>query len=246
MYTHLIITRFNLDFSTIPSSDPCYSGYQRTAVWDKSREDHRLYLLENITGQTILSQTNKNFRWLLACNPNTSPELRHKLELLSQKIGFTPYFIEPWLENIANVGKNLCQKSGHDFLITTRLDADDGISTDFVALVQEEFCKQDFEFISFNLGLQKNLEDSEAFPFCYWGKSTYNNFKSLIERADNPKTVYCATLGIDCPTVRTINNIHPVWLKILHGDNVATAHVDYPKNGENNELEAWFITKNGG
>jgi len=236
-YKHIIITRFNLDFSKMPSYDPSYAGYQRTAVWDKNREDHRLRLLEDIPGQCILSQSNKNFEWVLACNPHTSSELKHRLDLLSKKIGFIPCYAEDGIKHVAGMGKN------HKFLITTRLDADDGISTDFVDLVQQEFSEQEFQFINFNIGFQKKLGDKKSFLAHY----DYNPFQSLVEISTNPKTIFCVQhhLSYTVGKVRAIQNTHPVWLQVIHEDNIANPLMDYEQHKEYGDLKKWFCLGEG-
>lgn len=203
-YTHFILTRFNVK--------NFYHCEEPTDEWLKGRLDlFRTYCLPSFE-----RQTNKNFRWLVFVD-SESPEW-----FLSEIFGLSAGSFEvvpvAGAFNKSFVAAAVATRLTSPFLITTRVDNDDAIATDFVEAVQACFDFQDFEFINLVNGIQFSSNRAYLRPY------TKNPFLSLVEHVESraPSTVYVEHhyRVQEKGPIRNVRTSHPMWLQVIHGGNV--------------------------
>ena len=105
----IILTRYNIPFST-----------WKHLLNDEWME-HRFQIFDNICYPSMEGQTNKDFIWLLFCNPATKDKWKRKIN------GYrliTPVYCD-WPDRAKYINR---YAGDADILITTRLDNDDALN----------------------------------------------------------------------------------------------------------------------
>jgi len=226
LYQHFILTRFN-----------AYWPGKKTAPdrgIDEEWLSHRMKIFKKITIPSIESQSCDNFVWLVKCHHLTPQWARDELNKHST--------IVPIYDDVPQSCKNFCLtrvphtkikemegiKTQHfkkyinkyltsEFIITTRLDSDDGLSRTHVETIQDAFDKQAFTFIDFFNGA--SIKNNVFFKFCEEGDHPRpSNFVSLIEKSKNFRTVLYVAHPKAKPCTYLNNDIG--WLECHHDKNI--------------------------
>src|SRR5258708_1463100 len=138
MYRHLLLTRFNVKLSWLGS---------RKLGDDWLR--HRCSIFERVTLPCVRGQTNRNFTWLIFVDSETSTAFKSRISGYCKDSLLRPVFVTGNF-NLATVQSSVAPFGiGREFLITTRLDTDDGVCRTFVEVIQKHFSQQAFEFLNF-------------------------------------------------------------------------------------------------
>ncbi|GGF17097.1 glycosyltransferase [Flavobacterium limi] len=180
MFEHYLITRFNLKN---PNWDVTKNNEE--LLTDEWMED-RMWLFENFCLPSVKAQSNKNFTWLLYLDTTTAEKYKTKItDLTSATENIKLFFINGMNEFYPEIQK--ATTSEKPYLITTRIDNDDVISKYFIDEVQKKFASQDFLAIDVIKGYSLQIK-----PIYILGKKehVFNPFISLIEKNENPKTVW--------------------------------------------------------
>jgi hypothetical protein len=204
-FKHFVLTRFNV---------AGVKGLERGL--DLPWLEHRFDLFDQFCFPSVRGQVCQNFTWIVLCDSRTPATFRQRLEALSRWPNFVPVFADDVRHDFVNRVIASRLPATTRFLITTRLDNDDAISTDLVRIVQEQFREQELEFINFVDG------------YCWHRGRLYaqthlsNQFLSLIEPVDQFKTVWTVEhlLARQHGSVMQIFG-KPAWLQVVHGQNVA-------------------------
>ena len=137
--------------------------------------------------------------------------------------------------NLEFIEENASDKK---FLITSRIDNDDCIHKDFINEIQKQFNEQDFLAIDTINGYTLQVE-----PSFILGKKEhiFNPFISLIERNDNPKTVWHYVHNMWKKEPRLIHLTEKrLWLSIIHGKNKVNEFDGYG-NIKWNDINSDFV-----
>lgn len=203
---HVLITRFNL-----PSE-----GAERLIRAREGWLQDRVQLFERHTVPTVRAQTAKNFRWIVYFDTESPEWLISRLRPLIDSRLFFPIFREAvgWLD----VREDAREVSGAlgDILITTNLDNDDAIATDFVERLQGAAQPGIREAIFLSHGLIR----SGGRVFLRVDRN--NAFCSVAEPWDDAQTAWRdwhILLGKHMPT-RVVGG-QPAWLQVIHTRNVS-------------------------
>jgi Putative rhamnosyl transferase len=214
-FTHLLLTRFNTAIDFAQSAKRLETDWLRA----------RLALFERYCLPSVAGQRGAKFRWLVFFDA-ASPEW-----FKAQISNFAPLLKPIYVDGPASDGVIARQviESGlvtSPYLVTTRLDNDDALARDHLATVQQSFCYQDREFVTFPLGLQLFHRHLYA---VYWAA---NPFLSLIEKVGEDNhitTVFCVAHD----RVEGDNKLRKVlrshqWLQVLHDSNCANRLRGWP------------------
>ena len=230
-FQHDLITRFNItvkfecprrdgDKPENPSLDPEYL---------KARFD----LFEAYTVPSVAHQTKKDFSWIVLFHRDTPDVFKKRIEAIKSRCeNFIPLYLddEQSLHFVSVMDDFIAQHCWGDHVLTSRLDNDDAISTDYIEAVQS--CVQNHGpgtyIISMEYGLQYDVKMKLAYRYLYRA----NHFLSMLTPLSaEKKTVYSFnhafldTYDID---VQYIQGTHAYWAEIIHASNYSNDLALYP------------------
>jgi hypothetical protein len=213
MFDHYLITRFNL---RNPKWDVTKNN--ETLLTDDWMED-RMWLFENFCFPSVTAQSSKNFTWLLYLDITTKTIFKQRLEALVA--GFDNvkvFYIDGMPSFYPEIKKYITAHSSNlPYLITSRIDNDDCIHRDFIAEVQKRFKSQQYQAIDVIKGYSLQIK-----PDFLLGKKEhiFNPFISLIERNDDPKTVWFNDHNLWKKETRITQVTNKrLWMSIIHEKN---------------------------
>jgi len=210
-FAHVILTRFNL----------ATPGRESTLRNQQGWLAGRFELFERYCLPSVAAQTLRDFRWIVYFDEDTPAEFRARIEACRAVAGFHPYFTplfpgERWgisaREVLAAEGR------AAPWLLSTRLDNDDGLAVDFVARLQAAVAAAARRRAAFNLTNGVVFDGRRAYALSH----PSNAFASLLETWDGARTVsdyqhmHLAEQG---PVIQVAGP--PGWLQVVHGGNVS-------------------------
>lgn len=205
--THLVLTRFNVRMQIYGHRDE---------DWLRDRMDlFRTYCLP-----TLATQATTSFRWLIFIDAQSPSWLREELaEILPENATVVPVdglFTGEW------AAQQAASRTTTRWLVTTRVDNDDALARDFITTIQGEVSERR-ELINLVDGAQYCNGRVYRRPY------TQNPFITLVEDLDaGPAVGVFARRHFEIGQVAPVRNVrtsHPMWLQIVHADNVLTAVV---------------------
>jgi hypothetical protein len=219
MFKHFIVTRFNLS-----KSDWTLSKTNKSVLTEEWYVN-RFNLFSEYCYHSVKHQSNKNFEWLVFFDINTPEIYLDKIESYKSDFkNFKPFFIDGQ-KNFNSVLTEYIGKHSEAYVITSGLDNDDCISNTFVASVQEKFNQQDFLYVDYINGLTLQINSNVKL-----GKKLhlYNPFASLIEKNDNPKTIYHRE-HMHWKKEKKAMRIEDeaIWCSIIHNENMVNEYTGY-------------------
>ncbi|UCG35576.1 MAG: hypothetical protein JSW17_01900 [Candidatus Omnitrophota bacterium] len=222
-FNHFLITRFNVISSE--GFDQKYPA-DRNIIYGSRYLQYRFDLFDKYCYPTVRAQSAKNFKWIVFFGFLT-PEIFHKkIKEYAKWPNFIPVYIDEFNIEILKKINNEYKTGNPQFLITTRLDSDDGICNDYLQMVQDNFKEQSFQIINFYWGYYL----SHPIGKLYLRGRVDSTFLSLIEKTDRAETVWLRNIahyrlhGIYKPQGLMKNIIlkdKPAWVVVFHGRNLA-------------------------
>jgi hypothetical protein len=221
---HYLITEWNVDMIDMD--------------WLTERQK----LFEDITLPSVMSQTNKDFEWILVSDARTPDEFKEVLDSYPATVFYFNFENHDWespdfegggvhakkelmqrsidLEYIAKPLRDYIGTQDTDYVITSRLDNDDGISIDHIDKIQR-FAKQHWTGERFWLNLVRGLKynHGDVFPV----NSAHSPFISFVEPPEGLLTTYqvCHTEAQSTEyNVVQVREGKPTWLQVIHGGNL--------------------------
>lgn len=213
-FSHFIITRFNVNIYP--------SDFQ--ARLENAWLSMRLDLFQKYCFPSVRAQTNQDFTWLVLFDEKTPDMYKRIIEAYAKYENFVPLYCGAYDQVMPRTVEYMQQAAPDaEWLLTTRLDNDDALSTKFVhcvhevvhSLSEEHLKPSDTLYINFPNGLQ--LYEGDFYDF----EDATNAFVSFIERRHDPHTVF----WIDHPSIHKVAPVmqattHPLWLQNVHGTNM--------------------------
>lgn len=221
-FSHFILTRFNI---RLWSKDKNRQSTQ-TEEWLKQRFD----LFETYCLPSIQRQTRKNFKWIVLFDLDTPAFYKKKIveyqkECEHLKPCFVSaedgrYFVRIFKENIVQEVKV------GDLLITTYLDNDDALRSDYVEEVQKlASTVYNKTFIVFKYGLQYFVQLNIATRVPYKN----NHFMSFVERYTSYSVIrtvfgYGSHINVGhykgTDVLRVDDKKKAMWIEVIHETNM--------------------------
>ncbi|WP_197429323.1 glycosyltransferase [Winogradskyella endarachnes] len=236
VYKHFLITRFNL-------RNPKWVADKKNApILTDQWHDNRFKLFNDFCFESVNNQTNKNFQWLVFFDTTTPQKYRDIIDSFKSRMdNFYPIYIDGMDLYLPSI-KDYISNFNEEYIITSRLDNDDCISKYYIEEVQKRFNKQHFMAIDFIDGYSLQIK-----PNVKIGKriDQYSPFISLIEKNDNPKTVWSASHSHwkrekNVQFVRHVN----LWTAVSHLENKVNGFGGYGKVNIDDYLNTFIISKN--
>lgn len=219
MFKHYIITRFNLrkaDWTTTKSN---------SAVLTDEWMTNRMELFENFCFPSVKAQTNLDFEWWVFFDTTTDEKFKKRIaELAASFENFKPVYVDGMDAFVPSILEKLSTVDS-EYLITSRIDNDDSIHEDFVNEVQKQFKQQTYQALDFVDGYALQIAPETRIGL---KRQSFNPFISLIEKNENPKTVWekgHTDWKRESRIKRITNN--RIWLQIVHLENKVNAFVAY-------------------
>jgi hypothetical protein len=214
--THILLTRFNTAVDYAPTSRGIEDAWLRA----------RISLFEQYCLPSVIRQSSRNFSWLVFCDARSPAWFRAVISAYGSIL--TPIYMEGPATDEAIA--SAVQKTGlvnTPYLMTTRLDNDDAIGCDYVALAQKTFQRQSRQFLLFPFGLQSFRGQLYN---VYWRA---NPFLTLIEKV-RPDGAFTTVLCVPHDKIRSTGQVRelyaaPQWLQVLHGGNLLNSLRGWPR-----------------
>ncbi|NOY47953.1 MAG: hypothetical protein GXO84_07120 [Chlorobi bacterium] len=221
MFVHFLITRFNL------RKDDWVTSKKNKVVLTDEWHKNRFELFDNYCFPSVNSQTNQNFQWLVFFDTTTPQKYKEHIATLEKKMhNFKPIFVDGMEAFLPSI-KSYIENYNEDYLITSRLDNDDCISKFYIDEIQKKFNNQDYLALDYINGY--TIQTSPSIKI---GKrlDQYNPFITLIEKNENPKTVW----HMRHSHWKKENNIiqikdTKIWTSIIHEENKVNEFLGYGK-----------------
>ncbi len=223
-YTHLLLTRFNLDYSNQDG---------KPYICDENWHQQRFKIFMNYTLPSVQGQSSKKFKWIIFFNENLASVYMDKInEILHKMPGIQFIYVRPEEDHIKLLHQYIRDYVTSQFLLTTRLDNDDVISIGLIKEVQRFFhlnaenTRDKGYIINASNGYQKEL----IFPFRKSMIQNYNYspFISLISKRSDS---YGFRTVLDKPhhewnnLLTTLETDMIGWTQLIHEHNLAN-HVN--------------------
>jgi N-acetylglucosaminyl-diphospho-decaprenol L-rhamnosyltransferase len=204
---HVLLTRFNL-----PSVGP-ESVIRGQNGWLRER----VGLFDEYCAPSVRNQTSRNFSWIIYFDPESPDWLRERISVYQAEGLFRPIFraTVSHEELLADI-RSTVGPAPAGTLITTNLDNDDGLASDFVERLQSVVAPHSRAALYLVNGLIGSQGD------LFLRHDPNNAFCSVRESWADP--VACWTdqhplLGRHMPVVEIGGA--PGWLQVVHGSNVS-------------------------
>ena len=203
---HVILTRFNL---------PSEGNESLVRARDGWLSD-RVVLFERYCLPSVRAQSCRNFRWIIYFDPESPDWLKARLEEWREN-----EFLHPIVWATVSRDEMVSDLVGvvgepGSALITTNLDNDDGLATDFIERLQAEYCPEAKTALYLTNGLIKRGDR------VYLRTDKDNAFCSVREDWSDPVGCW-ATPHNHLHRIMATRPIggEPAWLQVVHGANVS-------------------------
>ena len=183
--------------------------------------EERLRLFRTYCVPSMAGQTSEEYEWLILCDQTTDPEFVKRVEesrslvpqlrvlYTSKHGGGIPDVVSPTV------------KPDTELLVTTRLDGDDALHTETVAVVQEyasAFARSSNRtwLLNFPWGYRYDEGDRRLYEV-YW---MYSPFSSLFEKLRAGKrfeNVYRNHHRLHLFSSAHFDHSLPAWMQVIHG-----------------------------
>lgn len=218
-FKHIIITRFNLP-----------------KRWDKDKKgneilnnawlEERFELFENFCVPSIVEQTCKNFEWWVYFDENTGSIFKKRIASIER---IYPVFKPRYEKSYDNFERNMpaniyeiLKKEDTDWLITTRLDNDDMLAKDTIAILQKKISYTNDCLLEIPWGYTLEL-NSKPKPKLRKVKLELNPFISYVEKIEKERLIK-SVYFYEHTEWKGINSIlvseKPQWAQIIHEKNL--------------------------
>jgi hypothetical protein len=208
-FTHIVLTRYFTRFSV--------SANDVTEVLspDHNWLDDRLQKFQTYCFPSVIAQSVQNFIWLIYFDVNTPIDYLDKIRAMVGSrnniriVVCTSFDAESRTKSILEA-----MNPRTKWLLTTRLDTDDGWNRDFVSVLQSNLRFNSRHFLNFPVGIL--LYDDKTFLY----RHRSNAFISLLEPTDEFLTVYCEQ-HVYAERIAPISQLpeFPAFLQVIHRNN---------------------------
>ncbi len=222
-FEHLLITRFNVPIV----------GWEKDKAGSETLSEawmrHRLELFRRFCIPTIAGQSEKNFKWLIYTDTYTDDFAIEEIQKAIQTIKAASIRFVPDFNQLLNDLKLLILHSQCSYVISSRVDNDDGLGKNYIREVQKHFIERDKTIINLNGGI---LYDEEKKILTEIRHGKLNHYGSLIEEI-KPNDSLVSIIGY--PHDKPPASYHVInvsqrfsWLKIIHTRNLSSRTTGIP------------------
>lgn len=242
---HFLITRFNLRLGNVKADRDLRPVL--TEEWMAERLD----LFEQVCVPSVQHQTNQEFVWLLLLDDETAPETVGRIERAVAGVTDVEMVFLPEGSDDSTIAAAVRERVDDDtgLLLTTRLDNDDALHEDALAVVRRSTRPGRREFLNLRFGWVTDGELARV------KAHKYGHFTTLVEprgvgvggagEAVEFRTVHCGLAHGRVRRFAPVRQIRggPYWLEVVHRRNVSNRMVREPRAhsfGSPLAVHRWF------
>jgi hypothetical protein len=207
---HVVLTRFNIRYTE--NSDSFSVGNDPTWL------AHRFDLFEQYCFPSLIQQSNQDFTWLIFFDNDTPSIFAARARALAERRSRTHAIFCDKLP-IERVRDEISKHIGSNpkWLLSTRIDNDDGLHIDFLSSVRQTAQYNFSHVINVPVGLILRARRT------YMYRHESNAFISLFEPYSVANTVFSITRHVDAaksyPVIQGVEKA--LWLQVIHGKNIS-------------------------
>jgi hypothetical protein len=200
----------------------------------------RKRLFEKFCLPSVMSQTNKNFEWVLVADVHTPDSFKAVLDAYPATVLYADFDLTNINlaatkhkrgirieESIAAPLREYLKDVDTDYIITTRLDNDDAISTNHIDKIQRLAEQLKANGMPFWLNLQRGYKwcGGNVYPI----GALHNPFVSMVEEQGELLTAYrcCHKVIYNFARIEQVREGHPTWMQVIHGGNLLNKLMRY-------------------
>lgn len=207
---HYILTRYNV------ASPGRWEEIRLRPNWlEKRYELFRDYCLPGIA-----SQTRKDFEWILFFDTQTPADYIARMEELQVHFPFRIQKTDMF-EMSDLCAQFMQEKTEAEWLLTTRLDSDDVLASDFVERLRRHTTPETKQNINFPNGFILSIKNDKL--ALYRDRDMSGPYASLMEPySDEIQTIWGRhhrQIDEMAPVIQADEN--PAWLQVVHEDNIS-------------------------
>ena len=217
MMEHFLLTRFNL------KKKDWLKDKNSQEVLDEEWLAHRVSLFKKYCLPSVLGQTSREFKWLIFFQEDPPKAIRSLVKQLEKHDFIESIFVSSFEEFHQGLTGFIFERVKEDsqWILTTRLDNDDALHMDFMAMLWEETeTPVHNTVLQFPNGLMLDLLNSRRLAASHY---PLNQFISLLENVTlgKPQTVLCRAHD-SWDEKSNVQNIDKkdAWLQIIHSHNM--------------------------
>jgi len=207
-FKHIVITRYWFPIAATRKDD----GSCSDAEWFERRYE----LFKTYCLPSVLGQSEQEFIWIVYFDESAPYEsVKQVKELLSAYPHFHVRTLSAFKSSV--IRDDLANFThGFEYLLTTRLDNDDGLHREFIKRLHDAIRPGGREFLNFPVGL---IACGERI---YLYRHRSNAFISFFEPVEGALTVFCAPHEQLCywAPIRQLE-AWPSFLQVVHGTNLS-------------------------
>lgn len=208
---HILLTRFNV----------LMPGWNSQIHLDPSWLDGRFKLFEEMCLPSVNEQTSHNFEWLIFFDTNTPEQFKSKILELTRIFPFHAIYVE--IFDLKKISLGIFEQfSGDKMLLTSRLDSDDILATDYIERLQKISSGIEIKsVINFDYGAILFSRNNRYSLYEYEDQS--NPFTSLIEPFTSNLSTILAVKHTELDQFAKLIHVRDkvMWLQVVHGGNVS-------------------------
>lgn len=206
---HFILTNFNV---RMPGVTADQSG---SPVLTRSWLDDRIVLFETFCLPSMAGQSCQNFEWLVHFGVDTPADVRERIGLWQKSVHLTPVWDEVAVRT--TIAERV--RSSAAVIVTTRLDNDDGLHKEYVAVIQGEIGEPRAEVLCPTYGYSLQYPEGEV----RLSRDPLSAFITLVDPVTGPPTRTVRSVqhreAASLAPLREIGE-PPLWLQVSHGRNL--------------------------
>lgn len=220
-FNHLLLTRFNLDYSQRKNVT-----YQCDHDWHVERfELFNKFCLASVTHQSI-----HEFTWIIFFNQEKKLRYKPFIEKTQRSLDNIHFiFVEPREDHRKKLKNYIRENCSADYLITTRMDNDDAIANHFIESIQNKFKEirgeVDSEGLVINTGVGYQYETKFPYRKTHIEGYKYSPFITLVSKKESRKSfrnvLEHAHLGWKNVVESKELENDSYWIQVVHGQNRA-------------------------
>ena len=216
-----ILTRFNIEIGAFVNNynrvNPCL---------DETYLEQRFEIFERYTLQSIMDQTDQDFKWLVLFHSETPQRFVDRIKKIKGTCSqFFPVFLPPETGSsyMYDVSKIIQADCPNKKVISIRLDNDDVLHRLFVKSTRDYFdMNESIRVLSYINGLQYRISDCKTLTYSY----PSNHFLSMcMDSSVKENNILCydhsmieESFGTE--RIHFEDNYTPMWVEIISSTNV--------------------------